>query len=54
MINKKECCGCTACQHVCPRGSIIMKEDEEGFLYPVIDEKKCIHCYKCEKVCPVK
>lgn len=52
MIEKKECCGCTACVHICPVNCITMQEDEEGFLYPVIEEEKCIHCHKCEKVCP--
>ena len=54
MINKKECCGCTACLHVCPVKCITMQEDEEGFFYPVIEKEKCIHCHKCEKVCPVR
>ena len=54
MINKKGCCGCTACLHVCPVKCITMQEDEEGFLYPVIKKEKCIHCHKCEKVCPVR
>ena len=53
MINLKSCCGCTACMHVCPVKCIAMQEDEEGFLYPVIEEEKCIHCHKCEKVCPI-
>ena len=54
MMNKKECCGCTACRHVCPVKCISMHEDEEGFLYPVIEKEKCIHCHKCEKICPVR
>ena len=54
MINKKYCCGCTACIHICPVKCIEMKEDKEGFLYPVADNEKCIHCRKCEEVCPVK
>jgi coenzyme F420-reducing hydrogenase beta subunit len=29
-----------------------MKEDEEGFLYPVISEKQCIKCNLCEQICP--
>ena len=30
-----------------------MKEDEEGFRYPVVDTEKCIDCHLCEKVCPI-
>ncbi len=30
-----------------------MKEDTEGFAYPVIDTEKCVSCNKCESVCPV-
>ena len=54
MVNKKECCGCTACLHVCPAKCIVMQEDEEGFLYPIIDKEKCIQCHRCETVCPVR
>lgn len=50
--NKQDCCGCTACVQRCPRHCISMKEDEEGFLYPVIDENICINCGLCENVCP--
>ena len=53
MINKKDCCGCTACAHICPVKCIEMKEDKEGFLYPAVDNEKCIHCHKCERVCPI-
>ena len=53
MINKKDCCGCTACMHICPVKCIEMKEDKEGFLYPAVDNEKCIHCHKCERVCPI-
>lgn len=51
---KEECCGCTACYAVCPKDAILMIQDEEGFVYPVIDESKCIKCYQCIKVCPFK
>lgn len=51
---KEECCGCTACYAICPRGAIYMKEDEEGFEYPYIREDKCIKCYMCLEVCPMK
>lgn len=54
MINKKDCCGCTACIHICPVKCIEMKEDKEGFLYPAVDNEKCINCRKCENVCPIQ
>lgn len=49
---KEECCGCTACKHICPTNAIKMVEDKEGFLYPEIDQALCINCGKCRKVCP--
>lgn len=49
--NKKACNGCTACAHICPKNCITMKEDQEGFIYPVIDETNCVHCNKCLTVC---
>lgn len=52
-LEKKECSGCTACLHVCPKQCISMKQDEEGFLYPVIDKNSCIKCGLCEKTCPI-
>ena len=51
--DKKDCCGCTACMNICPVNAIIMKEDEEGFLYPFVDKEKCIDCGLCEKICPI-
>lgn len=45
------CYGCTACKEICPKGAITMKEDNEGFIYPVIDPEKCIKCGLCEKTC---
>lgn len=52
ITDKKKCCGCGGCALACPKHCIIMKEDEEGFLYPVLDEENCIDCGLCEKVCP--
>ena len=51
--NKQDCCGCFACVQRCPKHCISMKEDEEGFLYPVVDETLCINCGLCEKTCPI-
>lgn len=48
---KEDCCGCTACQHICPTKSIEMKSDEEGFLYPKINQELCIDCGLCKKAC---
>lgn len=53
-ITKFECCGCSACESICPQSIIKLKADEEGFRMPKIeDETLCIECGLCEKVCPV-
>ncbi len=51
--DKKLCCGCNACVQRCPKKCISVQEDEEGFLYPLVDLSMCIDCGLCEKVCPV-
>ena len=53
IIDKKNCCGCSACVQRCPKQCILLSEDEEGFLYPKVDETKCVNCGLCEKVCPI-
>ncbi|WP_234367717.1 Coenzyme F420 hydrogenase/dehydrogenase, beta subunit C-terminal domain [Parabacteroides pacaensis] len=52
LAKKEDCCGCTACLNICPIQCIHFREDNEGFLYPVVEESKCIDCGLCEKVCP--
>lgn len=47
-----DCVGCGVCSSVCTQGCISMEENNEGFLYPVIDIEKCINCGLCEKRCP--
>ena len=53
IIDKAKCCGCAACQQICPRTCITMTEDEQGFLYPSVDKESCIDCGLCERICPV-
>ena len=50
-LEKSKCSGCTACKCICPQKAIDMKQDEKGFLYPVVNEEICISCGLCKKVC---
>ena len=51
---KEQCCGCSACESICPVHCIQMKVDEEGFSYPAPDPVQCIECGACVRVCPVE
>lgn len=48
---KKNCSGCQACVNICPKNTIKIETDENGFLYPRIEEYNCIECGLCNKVC---
>ena len=48
-----QCTGCGACANACPFGALMLKEDELGFLRPVVQKELCTECGVCEKVCPV-
>ena len=52
IIDKERCTGCGACLSSCPKSTISMRTDEEGFDYPVISQDECIDCGLCQKVCP--
>ncbi|WP_251968442.1 Coenzyme F420 hydrogenase/dehydrogenase, beta subunit C-terminal domain [Parabacteroides sp. AD58] len=52
IINKADCCGCTACASICTHSAITMQPDIEGFLYPAVNSDLCTNCGLCEKVCP--
>lgn len=49
--DKSKCCGCSACQAVCPHDAISMKSDPLGFRYPAVDMARCTDCGLCERVC---
>ena len=51
LYNNEKCCGCGACMNACPRDAITMKENEQGFIFPIIDSAKCISCGNCIRVC---
>lgn len=53
IASKEMCCGCGACEQICPKKSIHMECDSEGFLYPLVNRKICIECGQCTKICPV-
>lgn len=50
--NKTECFGCEACFQVCEKRAVSMREDAEGFRYPVVDTMACVNCGLCRAVCP--
>lgn len=53
--NRRNCTGCGACTAVCPAKCIIMKEDNEGFIYPSLSgESQCIGCGRCTAVCHLR
>jgi coenzyme F420-reducing hydrogenase beta subunit len=47
------CCGCRACEQVCPANAITMEFNDEGFLYPKLNETLCTKCKKCQISCPI-
>ena len=53
IVNKSDCCGCTACMAICPKQCLSMEADDEGFCYPLANPQLCIDCGLCSKVCPV-
>lgn len=51
VCEKSKCCGCYACESICPRQAITVK-DEIQYMLPEIDGSRCIRCGLCYKVCP--
>jgi coenzyme F420-reducing hydrogenase beta subunit len=48
------CCGCRACEQICPKQAISMSNDNEGFLKACVNTSKCINCGLCKKICPAE
>ena len=53
IADKQDCCGCGACEQICPKKCIKLKEDNEGFLYPETNAAECVSCNMCESACPI-
>ena len=53
ICEEEICTGCFSCFNVCPMVAITMREDDFGFMHPVINHHKCIDCGLCTKVCPM-
>lgn len=53
IVNKCDCCGCSACYNICPPKCIHMQPDVDGFWYPVVEIDECTECGLCERVCPI-
>lgn len=50
---EKNCTACGVCVNICPRHCISLKEDENGFLFPIKDESSCNNCGLCKIMCPI-
>ncbi len=54
ILPPEHCTGCALCSNVCPRDTIRMVFNEEGFLVPHVDIGNCINCGLCDKECPAQ
>lgn len=50
---RDKCTGCGACAQICTHKALEMREDDEGFFYPIKINDLCVNCGLCEKICPV-
>ena len=48
-----ECSGCGECVVFCPKNSISLERNANGFRVPVINTESCIQCGLCKNICPV-
>ena len=47
----KDCCGCGACEQICPHHAISLNANSEGFIFPQINTALCTNCGVCIKTC---
>lgn len=52
ICDKSKCTGCMACFNVCNQKAITIKEDDYGFVYPLVLENQCVQCGQCYRTCP--
>ena len=52
LANRETCTGCMACLNSCAKGAIEFKQDEEGFVQPMVNKNNCVECGLCERSCP--
>ena len=52
LIDFKKCFSCRACENICPKEAIVMREDIDGFVYPYVINENCVNCKLCDKTCP--
>lgn len=53
LASPKECCGCAACIDACSRQAIWLKEDLNGYYFPIIETEKCVECGACRQSCHI-
>lgn len=51
LPSKENCCGCMACNDICPKNAISLTKDENGFIYPSVDGTLCVDCGLCINNC---
>lgn len=49
--NEFNCYGCGACKDICAHNAIMMKQNTEGFWFPIIDFSTCVKCDICKNTC---
>lgn len=48
QVEQKWCVACGACQKVCPKEAIAVRQG----CYAGVDPEKCVGCGLCVKICP--